>query len=333
MKKIFCIILCFCTLSVYAEKDPYRAYIEKYKKMAVEQMNEYGIPASITMAQALLESDCGRSRLATKANNHFGIKCKSYWTGEKIYHDDDEKGECFRKYLSVQASYDDHSIFLDSSPRYDFLFSLDPKDYVGWAKGLKKAGYATNPQYAERLINLIEKYELYKLDEDGGERFSFAEPEPEPSPVPEIEQVIDSTKIVDPDNYTVTIDSEQVSATSTSSRRVFDRPVHYNNGVAFVVVESGDTFDSLAIQLQISKKKLLKFNDMTQEIALKPGSAIYIAKKKNRSENGRYAHNVRPGDTMHSISQKYGIRLKKLVKMNAMQEGEMPSLNRVVRLQ
>jgi LysM repeat protein len=296
-------------------------------------MYEYNIPASITIAQGLFESGAGQSNLAKMSNNHFGIKCGGDWTGESITYDDDSKGECFRKYLSVQASYDDHSIFLDSSPRYDFLFSLDPKDYVGWAKGLKKAGYATNPQYAERLINLIEKYELYKLDEDGGERFSFAEPEPEPSPVPEIEQVIDSTKIVDPDNYTVTIDSEQVSATSTSSRRVFDRPVHYNNGVAFVVVESGDTFDSLAIQLQISKKKLLKFNDMTQEIALKPGSAIYIAKKKNRSGNGRYAHNVRPGDTMHSISQKYGIRLKKLVKMNAMQEGEMPSLNRVVRLQ
>ena len=331
MKRFFCIIFCMSVLSVYADKDPNRVYIEKYKKMAIEQMDEYGIPASITMAQALLESDCGRSRLAVKANNHFGIKCKSYWTGEKIYHDDDEKGECFRKYLSVQASYDDHSIFLDSSPRYDFLFELDPKDYVGWAKGLKKAGYATNPQYAERLINLIEKYELYKLDEKGGERFSFAEPEPEPKTT--TKHVIDATQVIDPDNYTVTIGDSQDSRSDKSTVKLFDRPVHYNNGVAFVVIEDGDSFDSLAIQLRISKKKLLKFNDMKQEIELQPGSAIYIAKKKSRSENGHYAHNVRQGDTMHSISQKYGIRLKKLLKINSMQEWEDATINQVVRLQ
>ena len=333
MKHLFCIIFCLCVVSAHAQKDPYRTYIEKYKKMAIEQMSEYGIPASITMAQALLESDCGRSRLATQANNHFGIKCKSYWTGEKIYHDDDEKGECFRKYLSAQASYDDHSIFLDSSPRYDFLFELDPKDYIGWAKGLKKAGYATNPQYAERLITLIEKYELYKLDEEGGELFSFAEPEPEPQPVVSEQTQAESGQVIDPDNYTVTIDAAQTSATTAQSQKFFDRPVHYNNGTAYIVIEKGDSFDSLAIQLQISKKKLLKYNDMTQEINLNPGSAIYIAKKKNRSENGRYAHNVRSGDTMHSISQKYGIRLKKLLKMNAMKEGEIPSANQIIRLQ
>ncbi|MBO7213391.1 MAG: LysM peptidoglycan-binding domain-containing protein, partial [Rikenellaceae bacterium] len=140
-------------------------------------------------------------------------------------------------------------------------------------------------------------------------------------------------KVIDPDNYTVTIDAAQTSATTAPSQKFFDRPVHYNNGTAFIVVEEGDSFDSLAIQLQISKKKLLKYNDMTQEINLNPGSAIYIAKKKNRSENGRYAHNVRSGDTMHSISQKYGIRLKKLLKMNAMKEGEIPSANQIIRLQ
>ena len=143
-------------------------YINKYKKIAVAHMERYGIPASITMAQGILESDCGNSWLSQASNNHFGIKCKRNWTGDVVYYDDDEKGECFRSYPSVEASYQDHAEFLDSQPRYDSLFSYAPNDYKSWARGLKAAGYATAPDYAQRLIRIIEESKLYLLDREDG---------------------------------------------------------------------------------------------------------------------------------------------------------------------
>ena len=135
-------------------------YIDRYKHIAVEQMERYGIPASITMAQGILESDCGNSLLSLRSNNHFGIKCKSNWRGGKVYHDDDAKGECFRAYPSVEASYFDHAEFLDSQPRYDSLFAYASDDYRSWARGLKAAGYATAPDYAQRLVRIIEESQL-----------------------------------------------------------------------------------------------------------------------------------------------------------------------------
>lgn len=144
--------------------DAYSAYISKYSDMAVDQMKTYGIPASITLAQGLLESDAGRSSLATKCNNHFGIKCHSDWTGRKMYHDDDARQECFRCYKDAEESYRDHSLFLVKGSRYQSLFKLGPTDYKGWAKGLKAAGYATSPTYADKLIELIERYGLDAYD-------------------------------------------------------------------------------------------------------------------------------------------------------------------------
>ena len=142
------------------------AYIQKYCNIAMREMNDYGIPASITLAQGILESAAGTSRLAVQANNHFGIKCHNDWSGEKIYHDDDKRNECFRKYERAEESFIDHSQFLKDRPRYSFLFELDKTDYKAWAKGLKQAGYATDPNYPNRLITLIEKYELYKYDKE-----------------------------------------------------------------------------------------------------------------------------------------------------------------------
>ena len=144
-------------------------YIDRYKSIAVAHMERYGIPASITMAQGILESDCGNSRLSIMSNNHFGIKCKRNWTGEKVYHDDDAKGECFRSYPTVEASYQDHAEFLDTQPRYDSLFAYSPTDYKSWARGLKAAGYATAPDYAQRLCRIIEEAQLYLLDRPQGE--------------------------------------------------------------------------------------------------------------------------------------------------------------------
>jgi LysM repeat protein len=139
-------------------------YVNTYSKIAINEMNKYNIPASITMAQGILESNAGKGKLALKSNNHFGIKCHKGWNGKKVYHDDDAKGECFRKYKNPEKSYRDHSIFLETRDRYNFLFKYSKKNYVKWAKGLKKAGYATDPKYAEKLISIIERYELWKLD-------------------------------------------------------------------------------------------------------------------------------------------------------------------------
>ena len=155
-------------------------YIDKYKQLAIDDMETYGIPASIKMAQALLESDAGNSRLAREGNNHFGIKCKKEWTGETIHHDDDAPQECFRKYASAAQSFRDHSEFLDRSPRYQSLFDLDPLDYKGWAYGLKAAGYATNPKYPELLIKLIEDNKLYLLDKGETPEVAAVTPTPEP---------------------------------------------------------------------------------------------------------------------------------------------------------
>ena len=158
------LLLVFVTYCLSGQNTSRKAYIEKYSQIAVDEMNRTGVPASITLAQGILESGNGQSDLASRSNNHFGIKCHSSWTGAKVYHDDDEKGECFRKYKKVKHSFEDHSDFLVRGARYDFLFELDPKDYKGWAKGLKKAGYATDRKYPKKLIALIERYELYKYD-------------------------------------------------------------------------------------------------------------------------------------------------------------------------
>lgn len=165
MKKTFLlsIISFMMTMSLFAQNNDYVAYINLYKDIAIEQMHKYHIPASITLAQGLLESGAGRSELARKANNHFGIKCHS-WDGKKIYHDDDKKGECFRVYKSARDSYEDHSIFLATGSRYEFLFKYAETDYVAWARGLKRAGYATSPTYADKLIEIIERYDLDQYD-------------------------------------------------------------------------------------------------------------------------------------------------------------------------
>lgn len=161
MKKIFIVAASFFSLSAFAQKEKVSRYIQAYKDMAIAEMHRSGVPASITLAQGILESQSGESMLATKANNHFGIKCKTEWTGEKIYKDDDEKGECFRVYPSAAESYKDHSDFLKFRPYYAELFKLDIADYEGWAKGLKKAGYATDPAYPQKLIKLIEENNLH----------------------------------------------------------------------------------------------------------------------------------------------------------------------------
>lgn len=168
-------LFALATITSQAQNSDYVSYIETYKDIAVEQMKKYHIPASITLAQALLESGAGKSELARKSNNHFGIKCHS-WDGKRTYHDDDEAGECFRVYKNVRDSYEDHSIFLATGSRYAFLFQFDETDYISWARGLKRAGYATNPTYAEKLIGIIETYGLDRFDNNQGNRTRYLGP-------------------------------------------------------------------------------------------------------------------------------------------------------------
>jgi len=319
MKRITRIIV-FITLSaalsgsLTAQRQTREEYILKYKNLAVETMEKYGIPASVVMAQALLESDNGNSRLAIQANNHFGIKCGSGWNGEVISHDDDARNECFRAYGSVEDSFLDHGEFLDRSPCYDKLFNLKEDDYKGWANGLRECGYATNPNYGPMLINIIEDNKLYLLDQ--GVNITYSDVRTE---IREVELDPSSSK-VNVDNYTVTLD------------RHSGRSIQYNNGIPYIVAQEGDTFSSLARDFRVSVKKLLKFNDLTAPFTLHPGDALYIKKKSKESRNGYISYVVQSGDTMHSISQQYGIRLKNLYRINNMSKHDRIREGQQIRL-
>ena len=281
-------------------------YIERYKSIAIGDMERYGIPASITLAQGILESDSGNSRLSVLSNNHFGIKCKRDWKGAKVYHDDDARGECFRSYPSVEESYRDHAEFLDRSPRYDSLFAYSSTDYKSWARGLKAAGYATAPDYAQRLIRIIEENQLYLLDRPDGSRLYVAR-----------EQVAGrygsrseigkaaSGAVIDPDNYRVTVNAHN------------GYNVYTANGVHYVPAKEGDTFENIGKQFRISARNLRKFNDLTDR-RTQPSKdmPVYIERKKRRWTGDAAIHVCRAGETLYTVGQIYGIRSRSLAKMN-----------------
>lgn len=271
-------------------------YIEKYKDQAIREMLRAHIPASITLAQGILESANGNSPLARYANNHFGIKCHKGWTGETFIMDDDAKNECFRKYYSVYDSYRDHSEFLSGRGRYSSLFDLKITDYKGWAKGLKKAGYATNPKYANILIKLIEDYELYQYDKV--KKLPKREAEPE-----------------------VAIE-EKISVT--------DRSIKLQNNIKYTVVKKGDSFFKIAEDFDMGLWQLYKYNDMDKGDELEAGQILYLQPK--RGKGTEEYHTVRNGDTMWMVSQRYGIRLKKLYKRNGMLVGQEPEVGQKLYL-
>lgn len=278
---------------------PQQSYIEKYSSLAVEEMYRTGVPASITLAQGLLESGNGQSRLAVKGNNHFGIKCHNTWTGAKVYHDDDRKGECFRKYDSPEESFRDHSDFLRYRDRYKFLFDLELTDYRSWAYGLKTAGYATDPKYPEKLIRLIEEYRLYEYDTQKPEQTTHhVEPQVPASPT-----VI-----------------EQVQPLSPRQRETFSfalsRQMYSLNGVPFVYASEGETYASIAKANRLFLKEILKFNDLKEEKDLVPGTVVYLQKKKKKAAAGLEKYVVEGTQDLRSISQRFAIRLDKLCKLN-----------------
>mgnify|MGYP003808423107 CR=1 FL=1 len=269
-------------------------YISQYKDIAISEMHRTGIPASIKLAQALLESDNGNSTLSVKANNHFGIKCHSSWKGKVIYHDDDTKKECFRKYNSAEESFRDHSDFLTSSSRYAFLFELKSTDYKSWARGLKKAGYATNPKYDEMLIKIIQDNNLHQYDLDPGKKHKDKFP----------------------------ADKEFSGI----------RQVHKNNRVNYIVVQEGDSFESIRKEMKLLSFELFRYNDLTRDDSVYTGQILYLQPKRNKAEAGIQYHTVKQGETMYEISQLYAVKLSQLYKKNLMEYGDEPVAGQQISL-
>jgi len=302
-KYLFLSILSFVfSFSLVAQNrnQAYNDYIIKYAQFAVIQQTEYGIPASITLAQGLLESGAGMSELALKSNNHFGIKCHD-WNGEAVYHDDDSKGECFRKYDNVLQSYEDHSLFLKNRKRYDFLFGLSSTDYEAWAHGLRKAGYATDPTYAYKLISIIENYNLHQYDAN--------------------QLAKNTTK---PNNY----NSSPIGVVNSYA----EHQVFKINRTKFVVSAPGDTWGTLSDEFSISEKRLRSYNDLNSSVVLQPGVQVYLQAKKSKAARGNEVHVVKSGETMYSISQSYGIKLEKLYLLNKMPFNMGPGVGQVLKL-
>lgn len=297
---LFVHILLSFGLSVIAQRITRAEYIEKYQSMAVSEMKRSGIPASITMAQACLESDDGNSTLAVNGNNHFGIKCHNTWTGEKIYKDDDAKNECFRKYRKAEDSYKDHSDFLMNTRRYAALFELKGNDYKGWAKGLKEAGYATNPKYPEMLIKIIEDNSLHELDK-GNQRSKQ-----------------NDRKQNDPPKH----DRKQVSGDKHKPLEVSigGREILVCNRRNYIVAKAGDSYEGLTKEFDKLSWELYKFNDVTRDSTLSPGKRVFLQPKRNSAEHGYDTHVVKPGETIHSISQFYGVKTKSIIKKNFLTE-------------
>ena len=290
-----------------SEGDTSEDYIDRWKKEAVHQMIEYKIPASITLAQGILESGNGISELALKSNNHFGIKCHSDWTGGRTYHDDDEKGECFRVYDHPRDSYEDHSQFLLRN-RYSTLFELDLEDYKGWAKGLKKCGYATNPEYAERLITLIERHNLNILDSKGHDALAHVgrrESSADPDGVREQQVIADR----------LGSDSEVREARNSSSNMGGARRIRTTeHGIQYAFAREGDTQKSLGKELDMMPWQFRKYNEVSKNHKFNVGDKIYLQPKKNHAA---YAwHTVHKGQTLWDISQLYGIKTSAIIRKN-----------------
>lgn len=297
-------------------------YISNYKDLAVSEMRRTGVPASITLAQGMLESDFGRSSLARIGNNHFGIKCHSDWNGQTIRQHDDNRNECFRKYRRPEDSFYDHSDFLKSGSRYRFLFDLDPFDYKAWAKGLKKAGYATNPEYANLLIRKIEENKLY--DFDRGYTSSINKPQ-EKVPLNETTVPPKTTN-----GETARVQGETITFGDVMARapRILE-----NNRIQYIIVKDGDTREKLENEFQLLKWELSRYNDLNDNFTPVPGQMLYLEPKREKSDAGLEFHTAAKGETLHSISQKYGIKMKSLLEMNRMADGDEPVQGQKIWLQ
>lgn len=316
MKKkgiLFLFLIAAC-ISRAQNADVIRNYIGSYKDLAIAEMQRTGVPAAITLAQGIHESGAGTGKLAGAANNHFGIKCKSTWTGASVKHDDDAKGECFRKYPTAEDSYRDHSDFLKNSQRYASLFSLDPSDYTGWAFGLKKAGYATNPKYAPALIKLIEDYRL--------QDYTLLALGKQPA-----DNITTSTAMV-----TVTTQTDEFMVQGEIVKKTADYPdgEFKLNDTKVLYVKKGTSFLSIARQYDIDLSKIFEFNEMSETEQAEKDQLTYLQRKRKTGNNE--LHIVQPGESLHDIAQEEAIRLESLLELNWLKEGEVPAVGEKLNL-
>ena len=294
---ISCFLFEFALILPAQKKNKaYEDYVEKYSSLAIKHRDKYKIPASITLGQGVLESGAGLSELARASNNHFGIKCHSDWTGERVYRKDDNPNDCFRKYNSVEDSYEDHSKFLIQNSRYAVLFTYKITDYTSWAKGLQTSGYATDKGYANKLITLIEDYQLYKYDE----KYSPAE--------------------------------KNEKKKESKEKFVLRRTVYKTYNLLYVIANDDDSFDKISDDTGFKVKDLIKYNEVPEDFPLKKGDIVYLEKKKKKADIPYFEHVVKIGESMHHISQHYGIQLKQLYKMNKKKSDYVPTEGEVLKL-
>jgi LysM repeat protein len=328
------LIISSCLSAQKLTNADYSAYIEKYKAIAIKEMQLYKIPASITLAQGMIESGCGKSVLAVDTKNHFGIKCQKEWTGETYYYDDDKAQECFRKYKSVEESFRDHSIFLSTRKRYAALFELPLNDYKGWAYGLKQAGYATNPEYPNILIRLIENNKLYLFDNPSAKPEEVAITTPTEKPVPKVKQSVSKEKrtfkwggrILFYKNYKMPEPSTfDVLYTTEKGRKVYE-----NSEVPFIFAQKGDTWYTIAKEFKIFIFQVYRRNDLKESDPIEPGQILYLKSKKKKNSDGTYK--VKKGDSLYSISQEKCIKIKYLLKYNDLQPDKEPDPGFVMKL-
>lgn len=310
------------TFSFGQQKKTAEQYIEEFKDVAMTEMVNNKIPASITLAQGLFESGNGNSKLAREAKNHFGIKCHKNWTGKTMYQDDDEENECFRAYESAAESYRDHSSFLVNSQRYASLFELKITDYKGWARGLKAAGYATFPKYADVLISLIEKYNLTQYDQlvvKG--KFKPGKTE-KSTPTKKSEKPVVKDK-----NYLGPPTTFEKAGLAPDGRQIY-----LNNHRKFIYAKAGETTYQLAEMFGIYYYQIPKYNDLGYRTKLNEGEMIYIERKRNRADKNRPYHIVVEGDNLIKISRQYGVALKAIYRRNNLNYNSVISPGDIIKL-
>ena len=281
------------TFFEFANTQNVKDYIKQYRELAISEMHRYSIPASITLAQGILESGSGTSTLAIDANNHFGIKCHVDWLGPSIFHDDDEKNECFRKYNDISDSFRDHSLFLVERERYAFLFKLKKTDYKGWAKGLQRAGYATSKTYSKKLINIINEYNLSQYDKKKLNK------------------------------------KDQIKLNLEKNGGVVEK-IYEKNYTKYILAKEGDWYDDISETTGIWLWELLKYNEVEKDRELFEGEKVYLQPKRRKGT--KPFHVVAEGETMYSIAQLYGIKLKHLYKKNRMSFGSEPYVGQKLSL-
>ena len=339
-------------LAANDKKTPQQKYIERYASIAVSEMYRTGVPASITLAQGLLESGSGMSTLARKSNNHFGIKCHG-WKGRKVYHDDDAKGECFRAYDHAEESFRDHSDFLRYRDRYKFLFDYRTTDYKAWARGLKKAGYATDPRYADKLIKYIEDYDLSRFDKMSSRKAREISKEQEKEEVEESVEAQEVHKLTWKEKRAQKKALKQAEKEARKLARQqkeapqedeipesplsIEKPKKYEadadetfrfnmyrqmfsrNGVPYINALEGETIESIAEEYDLFPKEICKFNDLPQGAQIQTGDIVYLQSKKKQGARNLNKYIVdKDGESLWMISQRFGVRLKEILKMNGL---------------